>query len=109
MTKIKKRYWIIILCSAIFIAGLILLLIFLNNFSDNLIDDNGLAIGILASAMYALFAVDLYLLLVLIISFVGFIISMVLKKEEPKLAFKYQSWAWLAIWVCFTTYWLIAQ
>jgi len=109
MAKIKKRYWVILLCSIVFISGLICLLIFLNNFSQNLVNDNGLGIGILASAMYALFGVDLYLFFVLIISFVGFIISKFLKKEELKLAFKYQSWTWLLVWMCFTIYWLTVR
>jgi len=106
---LKKRYWIILICSAIFIAGFIFLLMFLNNFSQNLIDDNGLGLGILASAFFALIGVDLYLLAILVLCFAGFLISKYRRKTEFQIAFKYQSWTWLIIWLGFTIYWMTVK
>jgi hypothetical protein len=109
MNKLKIRYRLIIGFNLIGIIGFILLRLILKQYAQNLIDFNGALIGTLGAAWIIVVGIDLYLLLLLIISFSGFLIYKHKNKTEQRIAFRYQSLILLVIWLGFSTYWMIIR
>ena len=107
MDKLKKRYKLIFLFNLICVAGFLIFGLILRQYAQSIVNSNGVVIGTLGAAWIILVGIDLYLLLLLIISFSGFLISKHNNKIEQRIAFKYQSLILLVIWLGFSTYWMI--
>jgi hypothetical protein len=109
MTKLKKRYWVILVYSLICILGYLLLGQILKHTTQDFVASNGAVIGILGAAWTILFGIELYLLLILILAFIGLLVSKHLKKTEYFIGFKFQTLFLLILWLGLSLYWLLIR
>lgn len=107
MDRRNKRYKAIIGFNSISVIGFFILVHFLKHNIQGIFDSNGAIIGTLSAAWIIFIGIDLYLLLLLIISIVGFLISKHKNITELRIAFKYQSLILFVIWFGFSTFWMI--
>ena len=109
MTKLKIRYWVIIVFSLICILGYLLLGQILKHTTQDFIASNGAVIGLLGAAWTILFGIELYLLLILILAFIGLLVSRHFKKPEYYIAFKFQTLFLLILWLGISIYWFLIR
>lgn len=109
MVKIKTRYRLVIVSSLIYIVGFLFLSLFIRYFTQSLVDSNGVIIGTIGAAWFIVWGFEIYLLLILIISFIGFLISKYRKNLEYYIGFKYQTLILLLIWLGFNIYWFLIK
>jgi len=109
MINIKKRFSIILIFNLVCTIGFILFRLFLNIYCQSIVDSNIGVLRFLKATWIFVFGIELYLLLIFIISFIGFLISKHHRKEEYRNAFKFQSIILFLLWVGFTIYCTVIQ
>ena len=109
MTKLKTRYWVILVYSLICILGYLLLGQILRYATQDFVASNGAVIGLLGAAWTILLGIEFYLLLILIAAFIGLLVSKHFMKTEYYIAFKFQSFILLVLWFGFSLCWLLIR
>ena len=109
MTKLKTRYWVILVYSLICILGYLVLGQIFRHTTQDFVASNGALIGLLGAAWTILLGIEFYLLLILIAAFIGLLVSKHFKKTEYYIAFKIQTLVLLVVWFGFSLYWLLIR
>jgi len=104
MSKLKIRYLTILISLMVFISIFILVRFILENVLTNIDNNNGTIAGALSSAAIAVFILDCYLLLIAVISLIGYLIYKRKNKMELYNTLKFQTIILLCIWVIFSFY-----